>query len=357
MSIKTDLLARFTGQAGEGPMYLPDLTLWYEWHAGRGTLPEGWHGYSLPQVARALGVPIWAVARPWRVETAGVNLVKTATADERVLRIETDHGNLTSRWTLGPDGDWWHTEYPVKSANDLDAALAWARAQTYMLDANDLARQGAEIGEDGVLALELPRRPYSDLLHEFLGWSEGLTLLNKPAVKEINAVLEAKLQDLVQQIAKLPGEVVLSPDNWDGQFVSPRAFERYLDASYRQTSETLHTAGKRLVVHVGGPMGRLIGPLAEAGVDAVEGVSGPPQSDTPLAQAREIVGPDLTLWGGIAQDFLLNTRAPEELQTEVKQAVQAARGDDRILLGVADRVPVDADLGRLQALPALIEEA
>jgi len=31
-----------------------------------------------------------------------------------------------------------------------------------------------------------------------------------------------------------------------------------------------------------------------------------------------------------------------------------AAGDRRTILGVADRVPVDADLGRLEAIPALV---
>ena len=39
--------------------------------------------------------------------------------------------------------------------------------------------------------------------------------------------------------------------------------------------------------------------LAEAGVDGVEGIAGPPQSDITLAEARQLAGPGITLWGGI----------------------------------------------------------
>jgi hypothetical protein len=38
----------------------------------------------------------------------------------------------------------------------------------------------------------------------------------------------------------------------------------------------------------------------------------------------------------------------------VAEAVAQAAGDPRMILGVADRVPVDADLGRLQALGGLV---
>jgi hypothetical protein len=92
-------------------------------------------------------------------------------------------------------------------------------------------------------------------------------------------------------------------------------------------------------------------------VDGIEGVAGPPQGDVSLAQAREIAGPDLTLWGGIPQDFLVDMHSKEEFEAVVIQAVQEARGDSRMIVGVADRVPVDAELGKLEAIPALIEQA
>jgi hypothetical protein len=357
MTLKADVLACFSGAPGARPLYLPDLTLWYDWHQGHGTLPGEWQDYSLPQVARALGVAIWLAVPPYRVETPGVEIVTTEGDGERVIRSHTSAGTLVARWMLGPDGDWWQTEYPVKRKEDLAAVLEIAKARSYILDTPAWGRWEGLVGDDGVLALEIPRRPYSDLLHEFLGWSEGLLFLREPAVQEINDALEAKLQPLVEQVSRLPGELVLSPDNLDGQFISPRAFQKYLAESYRRTTKVLQQSGKRLVVHIGGPIRHLLAPLAEAGVDGLEGIAGPPQSDLSLAEARQAAGPGLTLWGGIPQDFTLDTHERERLEEAVKQAVQDARGDARMILGVADRVPVNADLGRLRAIPALIEQA
>jgi hypothetical protein len=262
-----------------------------------------------------------------------------------------------ARWTLGPDGDWWQTEYPVKTADDLPAALELAQAHNYALDPAEFERQKAELAQGDIMAIELPRCPYSQLLHDFLGWSQGLLLLREPQVEEIIQALELSYQNLVVKIAQLPGQIVLAPDNLDGQFISPQAFDQHLAPSYRQATETLHQAGKRLVVHVGGPIKRLLAPLAQAGIDALEGIAGPPQSDVPLSQARQAVGPELVLWGGIPQDFLLETREQAEFEMALRQAVQEAQGDGRIILGVADRVPVEAQLERLEAIPALIERA
>ena len=357
MTFKADILARFSGEPSQRPLYLPDLTLWYDWHQSRGTLPQGWQGYSLPQIARTLRVPVWQVVRPWRIETPGVHITTTQEGNERVVRSQTPAGTLVARWTLGPEGDWWQTEYPVKTKEDLSAVLQLVKARSYVLDTAELDRQGAMVGDDGMLAIEIPRRPYSDVLHQFLGWSEGLLLVSEPAVGEIITGLELKLQDLVQEVARLPGQVILSPDNLDGQFISPTVFQAYLAGSYRLSADVLHEQAKHLLVHVGGPARHLLALLAAMGVDGVEGVAGPPQGDVSLAEARQIAGPELTLWGGIPQDYLLEAREKEEFQAAVRQTVQEATGDSRMILGVADKVPVDAQVSRLKAIPDLIRQA
>ncbi len=115
--------------------YLPDLTLWHKWHQGRGTLPEAWRGYSLAQVAEALGVSAWIVEHPWRVEHTGIAVTTEKVQGERIIRYETSAGTLTARWSLGPDGDWWQTEYPIKTVEDLAAAREVVAARKYVVEA------------------------------------------------------------------------------------------------------------------------------------------------------------------------------------------------------------------------------
>jgi hypothetical protein len=280
-----------------------------------------------------------------------VEIAVTRETQENVTRIKTSQGELVARWTLGPDGDWWQTEYPVKTGDDLAAALEWIQAQDYVLEATEVEQLAGELGEGGVLALEIPRRPYSDLLHDVLGWSDGLMLLGEPEVQAMIDSLEAKLSSVVQEMRQLPGDVIISMDNMDGQFISPRVFTRHFGESYRATAEALD---RPLIVHVGGPVSRLLEPLASAGVAGVEGACGPPQGDTTLAQARELTGPAFTLWGGVPQDVLTDAHSEQAFEESVQLAVQAARGDSRAIIGVADRVPTTAELDRLQALPALI---
>ena len=51
------------------------------------------------------------------------------------------------------------------------------------------------------------------------------------------------------------------------------------------------------------------------------------------------------------------TRERPEFEAAVLQAAREVHGDARMILGVADRVPVEAEFDRLQAIPALVERA
>ena len=341
------------------PPYLPNLTLWYSWHKKRGTLPERWAGMTLPNICSDLGVPTWDVARPFVLDPGNVIIDIEETGGKRVTHFRAASGTLVERWELGPDGDWWQTEYAVKNQTDLAILLEIVEERSYRLDATWVVKKKNAVGANGMVGLELPRRPFSQIFLEWLGWGDGLMLLwDAPdLIDKILNVLEMRIQALVAELAAVDGPMVMSPDNLDAQFVSPPFFQQYLAASYRKSAALLHEQDKYLLVDTGGPIRKLLKPLADCGVDGVQGVSEPPQCDATLAEARELGGPDFTLWGGIPQDALLADFPVEQFEAVVKQAAVEASEAGRVILGVADRVPTETDIERLLLVPSLITQA
>lgn len=360
MNARDAVLSRFTGSheaPPDGAPWMLDLSLWYKWRQRRDTLPEPWRTLSEAQIAGRLGAPAWIVARPWTVTYAGVDVMTEERASERIVRYDTPDGSLTARWTLGPDGDWWQVEFPVKNADDLRAARAVIAARTYSWDASVARNAVAEANDHGIVALELPMRPYSDLLHTMLGWGEGLMLFageQASILMEMLALLEGQAEQAALRMADLPGHVLYAPDNLDGQYISPRVFRNYLQESYRRTAAIAGQGGRPLVVHIGGPARRLLPLLAESGVDGVQGIAGPPQGDATLVEAREAAGPNLVLWGGIPQDYLVPLHPHADFEAAVRQAMRDAATDPHAIIGVADRVSVDADPTRLEILATIL---
>ena len=325
--------------------FLPDFTLWHRWHAARGTLSEQWKGMSLAGICASLGVPVWQPCKPWEATTPGIEVHAVESEAERVTAWTVRGITLTARWTRGPDGDWWQAEYPVKTAADLAPALEIVKARKYSVDP-------IAPGDGMSAVVELPLRPFSEVLHGFIGWTEGLMLLLEApeAIAEMTAALEKSYQALAAELAGRGAAVVFSPDNLDGQFISPSLFDEHMSGSYRATAEAAHAHGARLVVHVGGPVKGLLPGLAASGVDAIEGICGAPQSDASLREARALCGPGVTLWGGIAQDAVLASSSEESFRAELDRAIAEATADGNAILGVADRVPVEAVPGRLERM-------
>ncbi len=334
--------------------WMLDLSLWYPWHSKMNTLPEEWAGFSQVEISHLLGSPAWIPVKPWKAIYEDVDVVVEEVGDERVVRYILPDRTLSASWTLGPDNDWWQVEHLIASPEDFDPAIDLAAALRYEVD--EALVFDDELAGEGILrAIELPRRPLSALLHDFLGWGQGLLMLSdhEDEVGQLLGVLDMKMQALVKTLSDLPGSIMISPDNLDGQYISPDLFSRYLTQSYSESCLYAHAADKAFVVHVGGPMQHILAPLAAAGVDAVEGVSGPPQSDASLPEARRKAGEGLTLWGGIPQDLLLETTTADNFEAGVRSAAALAIEDGNAVLGVADRVPVAAERERLMRLGAV----
>jgi hypothetical protein len=351
MDFKETLLAQFKGQAPSRSLFMPDLGPWFEWHSKRGTLPEAHREGSLVDIASALNCPSWMVHAPWQLEFDGVDVTSEESEIQSVIKYHTKSRVLSEIWSLGPDGDWWQTEYPVKDEVDLDAAEEIVKAMRYRL--KPFKPTEADSNPCIIDVIQLPKTPYSDMLHTMLGWSEGLMLMmaEEDRLVELLGVMEEKRNELIRNLAAgFSRSIFLAPDNLDGQFISPTVFKNHLESSYQKTCETLHRLDNYLWVHIGGISKHLLPLLAGSGIDGLAGISGPPQSDATLFEARKATVPDITLWGGIPQDYVMPMVDLSLLIESVEAAKAFAEIDNRTIIGIADHVPVDAEFSRLKEI-------
>jgi hypothetical protein len=350
MNFKETFLARLNGQTRNRPFFMPDLGLWFEWHSKRGTLPEAYRESSLADIASALNCPAWRVHTPWQLEYDGIEVTREKSETQRGYKYHTKSRVLSETWSLGPDRDWWQTEYPVKDEDDLNAAEEIVRAMQYRRP----SRPSEFDANPGIIdVIQLPKTPYSDMLHTMLGWSDGLMLMmaEEDRLTELLGVMEEKRNELIQNLAAdFPYSIFLAPDNLDGQFISPAVFKNHLESSYQKTCEQLHQSGGYLWVHIGGISRHLLPLLAGSGIDGLAGISGPPQSDASLPEARRATGPDITLWGGIPQDYVMPMVDMSLLIDSIEAAKAFAAIDPRTIIGIADHVPVEAEFSRLKEI-------
>lgn len=349
-----------SGSAIESKIFLPDLTIWYRWHSEKGTLPDNLSGKDLEEVCRLLEVPVWNSIPPWKEENSVVEITREHTEEKRTTQFRYKDRTLTAVWIKGPDGDWWQSEYPVKTPEDLDIIASYLEGRSFAADTAMLLSAAEKTGDAGIVVPALPARAFAWLMLEIVGWSEGLMVLMEglDKIAELIAAAEKQIQNftasLVRELTGKGFSLFLSPDNLDGMFISPGYFKNYLFEGYSAAARVIHQNDASLIVHGGGPLGGILDQISASGVDCIAGISGPPQGDSPIGSAREKAGEDLILWGGIPQDFLMENSSPEEFQTKIRNIISDFSQDQNSIIGIADHVPLNADISRLQQIARII---
>lgn len=124
--------------------------------------------------------------------------------------------------------------------------------------------------------------------------------------------------------------------------------------SYRQRVDELHTAGHLVSIHGDGTKRPLLKHPRDCSCDGIEAATLVLQRDVSLEEIMDALG-DLILLDGIpALCFLPEQHSAEGLVDCVKGVVDLFH--PRLRLGIADAIPPDGDIDRMQFVGDLVQE-
>ncbi len=118
----------------------------------------------------------------------------------------------------------------------------------------------------------------------------------------------------------------------------------------RDTAELVHQRSGLFFVRVSGHSSSMLGDLAVAGVDCIEGVCCPPQGNTMLMKARDLAGKQVLLWGGLPSDALLPSWEKNAFKKMAQYVAEESCFEPNVIIGAAGGVPPGADIGRIRYL-------
>ena len=97
--------------------------------------------------------------------------------------------------------------------------------------------------------------------------------------------------------------------------------------------------------------------LADRMVPFFEAVCTQPMTQCKLAEVREGMGPKTTVWGGIPSIALLDESMDEyTFKVYLDDIFRELGSGERLIFGVSDNVPPDANLSRLEGIKQRIED-
>ena len=312
MTGRERILTTLEGGRPDRVPFVPNIWQWFHVNQARDTLPEILRGCRSPLAAlRVIGADVMSKfdglvlnetlstcrlavefeddggARPtWTSFTSfeGGNIRRETMATPR--------GVLTHVWQYEPrSGAPFEVEHWWKDfARDYPAVRAWLQDADWRLDRAALARGLANVGDDGVVLLQLPPTP----LKKFF-WLAGpeqasLFILDHPEeMAELARIQERKTLAALAEVVDLDGIAVFEwPENLDSLFYSPVFFRTFCLPVMRQGAAMIHAQGKFMFAHACGQLKALAPLFLEAGLDCVEGQAHPPIGDWRLDEARAL---------------------------------------------------------------------
>jgi len=361
MTQRERLLAPFRGMKADRPAWLADLSYWHEAAASAGTLADryrGTEGYKL--LHEDLGVCYYYdySSRIFDCSFTGVDFAVAESHGERIKSWHTPAGTISEHWQyLESARCWAHDRYAVKSREDLRVLLdVWERT-LFPACPEVYPRLDAWIGDAGLPLAPAPRSPVPALLADWCGVEGTVFLLadHEDLVGEILVAIDRANNAAFEALIASPCELVHFCDNLDSSASTP-FFARWMREYYEKRVAQLHRAGKFAVVHLDGRVRGLLPRLAGCGFDAVESITPAPVGDVKIEELREVTGNGHTIiWGGVPGAMFCTPWSGDDVRRQTMLLLGTLGSDGRLIVGSADQVPPNGDIGYCRLIADAIE--
>jgi hypothetical protein len=362
------------------------MDLWYIAQRERGTLPRGFEGLDTAGVADRLGVACHAVRGdrtftrepsdlllrglgldnhpdyPFRFELHDLDARVRREGDLLVTAFRTTRGEVvtaletTAEMRRNGISLPFVRSYPLQSLDDLDAVCEIFRNIEVVATPEAYESFHARIGERGpaVASGPIAASPMHLVLHELMPMDRFFyAYMDAPeTLRVLCDVMEPLFLAMLDAVCGCSAESVAWGGNYDRDLTWPPFFEAEIMPWLQRVSRRTHKAGKVLTTHTDGENRGLFELYRGCEIDVAESVCPAPMTSLDLAEVRKGFGPSTTVWGGVPSVVLMPGSMDEEafsrwidgLTAELQSRPRA------IVLGVADNVPPDADMGRLQRI-------
>ena len=353
----------FRSEKPDAMAWFGDLTYWYSAHKIIGDLPERWQGPDgLHHMHRELNIGeyIPGCSAGDTLEGEEVHQEVTEKDGKRTARWLTPVGTIQEVQEYSPDSfSWGYTEHAVKNAYDL-RVIQYIYEHRKFLPRPDfylaLDQRYAAYGF-GPAHYGSPPTPISELNKHWVGVMD-LTYLLIDESEQMQITLKAieKANDeIYRHIAAGPSSYVMICENLSASTMGGY-FDEYIAPHLRRWTGWLHERGHRTMIHNDGTLRGTLEKLAATGVDCIDSVVPKPVGDVALEDLRSMAGPDILLLGGLPGAMFAPPFNAKSMEKHVKEIIRIHKDSGKFMLGVADQVPPNGDIGLVKLIGELVEE-
>jgi len=281
--------------------------------------------------------PLWRGAPcPVKVNYPNVEIRTNRTGDQILTETITPVGNLRQIHQKSDAGNTeFLIEHPLKSENDIKIQTWIEENCEFKMNLKLLEPHFQGIGQEGLsIGMLLPRSKsaFQALIEHYIGTEELIyALVDFPDTIETlwKTMVQSDLK-AVQLALEAEYDYFLTWEDSSTQNYSPTQYSKYIATEITQWCQILAQNGKKYIQHACGHVDQLLLPMKESGVFAIESISPPPTGNVTLSDARQKVGQDFGIIGGIEPTEFLN-KPLNQLADYVHQVIADGIGGPFIL--------------------------
>ncbi len=383
-TFKESILAAARGEMVDHWPFVPRIDVWYNANKSRGTLPkehatrtldeicaaEGWATHHLiphflrngQQIHRGLGI-CNVPEQPFTVrfpDTIEVDIREEG--DFMTVVYHTPKGTVSTKTSYSDEVKnsgaslTWIVEHVIKTPGDC-AAVGYI-FENLILEPNYEKFQhwlDTEIGEGGIGAgfASLAASPMQHIQREFLDATEFYYFYNDHA-REIAALtgsLEIHYDRMLRLMLDSPAEAIQWGGNYDDMITYPAYFAKEIQPWLRKAGSAFKSNGQITFSHCDGENHGLMELLPDSGFCVAEAICPWPMTKVRIEEYYHRWRDRLTIFGGIPSNLLLDECASdEEFDGYLDQMLKTLIPGDRMIVGIADTTPPNANWDRLRRL-------
>ena len=389
MTHRERMLATIRGEPTDKIPWAPRMDLWYIAQRARGTIPERFAGMNTFEMAEELDVACHAVGAdftlpegrdlalrglgidnhqdyPYRVEVRDLPIDFDNDRENLRTLVRTSAGEVSTHLyrtkQMAQEGISlaFVKDYAIRSVDDFEAVAQIFEHLEVIPTPEAYAAFKRRVGERGIAVARGPvaASPIHLMLHELVAMDQFFYLYaDEPdAIRQLADRMEPFFDAALDALVACDAEVIFWGANYDQDLTWPPFFEAEIAPWLKKVSAKLHAAGKSLLTHTDGENRGLLPFYPACGFDVAESVCPHPMTQLTLAEIRQGMGPKVTVWGGIPSVALLDASMDDAtFEAYMDDLFGALGAGARLILGVSDNVPPDANLARLEHIKARIE--
>jgi hypothetical protein len=305
--------------------------------------------------------PLWrGAACPVKMHTPGIETISVQEGDVIINTSITPVGQLQTKAHYSPDGNTtFLVEHPIKTPQDMKVQIWIEQNAEVWFDDTDAKKHFNYTDNNGLsVGMLIPRgkTAYQQMIEHHIG-TEEMAYAHADYPELIDELWHAMVENdlkAARLAADSDYEYFLTWEDSSTQNYSPNGYRKYIASEITAWNEILAAKNKKYIQHACGHIRDLLPIMVEQGNFGVESISPQPTGNVSIAEARQLIGNDLAIIGGIEPVNFLNLNI-DDLKIYVQDLLNSERGRP-FLLANSDSCPPGVAVEKFEMIGDLIRE-